>query len=524
MILRLHRIAALLSTALAPLPACIFAGADDGDTDAAASSEGGSDSGGTTDANTSGSTSAADSTGGTGDTGDTGDPPSGGVRHGCPIDKPQKVYGWALDAKAVLDSDETWTPDNVYLVFGPLSVPTNLTIEAGTVVCFDYGPPGADGSGEPPPGELRMLDGGSLTANGTADAPVVFTAKSEGTEAEQLYWSGISTTGLELLSLHHLKLYNGGLSAGGKPLRVGHDNGLGPAVELDEVTIYSSQHLGIELLNDKGLAPGSHLTLYNFAEEYVAKYENEGDWADYFDHGYAVLRVNVYGASTIDESTFSVGPDAGIPPATRYVQIDHAEGAIVDRDYTLHRLQQGLTWRTLSNELLSATCTIDPGTTVAIANEGTWYIGDKGGCSGPGSLVALGTADAPIRFVNDAAWNRLDPTDPAAASPGITINSCAFADTAFDHVVFDGLGARSAATINACNPDTDGWHGELNFLYSGDGQDREGPPVTNATFTNGFGNAVRMATGAHITTDYEDPAMGNVFEGFEGDKPAICRG
>src|SRR4051812_26241633 len=92
--------------------------------------------------------------------GDAGTPPgedggpiaNGPVRAACPIDKPQKVYGFALNAKSTLDVEETWTPDNVYLVFGPFHLEKKLTIKAGTVVCFDYGPPGADGSAEPPPG------------------------------------------------------------------------------------------------------------------------------------------------------------------------------------------------------------------------------------------------------------------------------------------------------------------------------------------------------------------------------------
>src|SRR5258708_10402864 len=75
-------------------------------------------------------------------------------RFECPTEKPQKVYGWAMNAKAVLEKPETWTPDHVYLIFGPLSITKGLTIQAGTVVCFDYGPAGADGSAAPPPGNI----------------------------------------------------------------------------------------------------------------------------------------------------------------------------------------------------------------------------------------------------------------------------------------------------------------------------------------------------------------------------------
>src|SRR4029077_3312282 len=110
--------------------------------------------------------------GGGGGGGSSGGPV--GERYGCPTNLPQKSYGWLPGDKITLDSDETWTPDSVYKIFGPLSVPTTLTIQAGTVVCFDSGPPGADENPEGPPGELRIQDGGALEVLGTASQHVVF--------------------------------------------------------------------------------------------------------------------------------------------------------------------------------------------------------------------------------------------------------------------------------------------------------------------------------------------------------------
>ncbi len=65
-------------------------------------------------------------------------------RYACPLQKPQKIYGHAINAKTVIEADEVWTPNNVYLVFGPFHVKGSLTIQAGTVVCFDFGPPGTE--------------------------------------------------------------------------------------------------------------------------------------------------------------------------------------------------------------------------------------------------------------------------------------------------------------------------------------------------------------------------------------------
>lgn len=444
---------------------------------------------------------------------DGGSVDQGPTRYACPIDKPQKVYGWAVNAKSTIDAPETWTPDNVYLVFGPLSVEKPLTIQAGTVVCFDYGPPGANGSAEPPPGEMILGTGGAIDAQGTADKHVVFTAKSDGKGPEQLYWKGLTAmSGWTGFKLVYSDVYNGGLSAGGAPLEVYADNGLAPPVDWQNVKVYSSQRVGIKMLAEKGFTPETKLTFVNFADEYVEKYANDANYKDYYDHGYSVLRVSHYGAGSIKYGMFDIGDPAKVPPASRYVQLDHVEGAIVSKNYTLHKLPSGLAWRNVQNELLDATLTIDPGTRIAVANGGTWYIGDKGGCSGAGSMIAVGTAEEPITFTNDIPYQGQAEKAPVK-SPGLTINPCAFASTKFDHVVFDGLGGQSAVSVS-CKGEHPTWAGEINFLYSGDGVDREGPPITHSTFKSSAGYGVLRVDGAHITTDYTKAELGNSFEGF----------
>src|SRR5713101_6358762 len=111
-------------------------------------------------------------------------------RYSCPLQKPQKIYGHAINAKTVIEADETWTPNNVYLVFGPFHIKGSLTIQAGTSVCFDYGPPGAESNPEPPPGALNIEVGGTLKVLGTADKHVVFAQKN----AAHQYWAGLYFT------------------------------------------------------------------------------------------------------------------------------------------------------------------------------------------------------------------------------------------------------------------------------------------------------------------------------------------
>src|SRR5260370_39504796 len=89
-------------------------------------------------------------------------------RFSCPLQKPQKVYGHAINAKTVIEADETWTPNNVYLVFGPFHVKGSLTIQAGTSVCFDYRPPRTGSYPEPPPRPPNSEAGSGLHVLGPA--------------------------------------------------------------------------------------------------------------------------------------------------------------------------------------------------------------------------------------------------------------------------------------------------------------------------------------------------------------------
>jgi hypothetical protein len=115
-----------------------------------------------------------------------GDGDGAADRHTCPAGKPELAYGQTPGAKVTIDKPETWTPDDVYIVGGPLHVSATLTIQAGTVVCFTFGPPGTDGHSEPPPGALDVELGGGLVVLGTADKHVVFTSTDTGN-----WWGGI---------------------------------------------------------------------------------------------------------------------------------------------------------------------------------------------------------------------------------------------------------------------------------------------------------------------------------------------
>ena len=76
---------------------------------------------------------------------------------------------------ANITTDTTWTADNTYLLDKPVFVTNGakLTIEPGTVIL------GEENTGTGTFGSLVVTRGAQLVADGTADAPIVFTARAE---------------------------------------------------------------------------------------------------------------------------------------------------------------------------------------------------------------------------------------------------------------------------------------------------------------------------------------------------------
>ncbi|MDH4200626.1 MAG: hypothetical protein OEV66_09635, partial [Spirochaetia bacterium] len=87
----------------------------------------------------------------------------------------------------VMEKDETWTSDHVYMVIGRRSTGKHtLNIEAGTTVCFTTGPMDV-GS---PRGNISVDGGGTLNINGTAQNHVTLTRWYDLSVGE-VEWMGI---------------------------------------------------------------------------------------------------------------------------------------------------------------------------------------------------------------------------------------------------------------------------------------------------------------------------------------------
>jgi hypothetical protein len=89
-----------------------------------------------------------------------------------------------VDVSADVGADTTWTVDNVYHVTTLVYVTGGtLTIEPGTVVAGDFG------------SALAVTKTGRIAANGTADAPVIFTSSKAFGTRRRGDWGGIVLLG-----------------------------------------------------------------------------------------------------------------------------------------------------------------------------------------------------------------------------------------------------------------------------------------------------------------------------------------
>src|SRR5690606_9324693 len=100
--------------------------------------------------------------------------------------------GEEIRVSGILQADEQWTAENVYILDGKVVVGegTTLTIEAGTII------KGAEGQ-ETLASALVVDQGGRLMAEGTPTKPIIFTSELDGIEpGETTGTLGTSDTGL----------------------------------------------------------------------------------------------------------------------------------------------------------------------------------------------------------------------------------------------------------------------------------------------------------------------------------------
>ncbi|MCY4780144.1 hypothetical protein ORI89_10810 [Sphingobacterium sp. UT-1RO-CII-1] len=202
--------------------------------------------------------------------------------------------------KGIIKSNETWTADKVYLLDGRVVVDegVTLTIEPGTIIKAENGQ-GSNATA------LIVDRGAKLIANGTADKPIIFTAKLDGikrgekastlkvTDAGQ--WGGVIMLGNAPISVANAEgiAYIEGIPAGQS---YGEYGGKNPTDNSGSLKYVSIRFSGVALENNseiQGLTlggVGSGTTIEN-----IEIFSNKDDGIEWFGGTVNVKNVLIYG-------------------------------------------------------------------------------------------------------------------------------------------------------------------------------------------------------------------------------------
>jgi hypothetical protein len=445
---------------------------------------------------------------------DAGEDGGGGLAYyPCPVDKPQQIRGYAINAPQELEADETWTADNVYMVLGKFRTgPYTLTIEPGTVVCFGYEQT-APVYGSPMHGGIEVSSGGAIKALGTTTQHVIFTSI---VEAE--WWGGVRyKSGFDASStLKYVDFYKAGASSGGEPIELALSDEDAPLLDVQNVTLHLLQRLGVKVLG-KGFTPQSRI--------HVASYAPYPSDPTYFDD-YHVLQMEFFGAVTVTKEMFTLGDD--VPDQVRHLRLHQWQ---IWKDATFRELSMPYQFPddlAIPGNGGPATLTLEPGVVVQMRDR--FQIGNT--ANALGNLVAVGTAAKPIVFTSVyAAPSTVNGQTPAAGDWNAIMFIPGSFDPAvskFEHVVFDYGAGTGRDTIYTCQDKTGQAWGAVTYNRSLVGGGYRGAPIKNSTFKNakfygvrGYCNYDQDPTKPELSdcllTNYTEASLNNQFIGFDND-------
>lgn len=241
-----------------------------------------------------------------------------------------------------------------YRINGDISVaaPANLTIQPGVTLKFASG------------ADLNIRQGASLTADGTADRPIVFT----GQEALPGFWSGIvfqySNSGWN--SLSHAILEYGGIGSHESMLMTQSTRSSPTRLAVSNVIMRHSESAGFDFDGDTILTS--------------------------FDNNTVTLNGSVGTVSMPAADAITIGNSLSGNTDDR-IYIDNGN---IDVDESVVLANLGIPW---SARLLSVegSLTVASGTDVVFRSQGQLIV------RGTGTLTATGTTDAPILLRGDEA-------------------------------------------------------------------------------------------------------------------------
>lgn len=365
---------------------------------------------------------ATDGTSGTGTTGEPG---------ACPalLDDlsglPETVHGAPVEE---VDQDTVWAAaDSPHVVDGVVRVRAGatLTVEPCAVVLM----------GE---GAQIAVEEGTLAAQGTADAPILFDRRDGGR------WGYLLAEEAGVVRLAHATLRGGGsdsVTYDGATV-VGDGPTGGPYVEnvfVQNVTVEDSAGYGIFMRRYAAFAPGSeNLTI-------------RGAGADLVQQAPRPLRIDVMAAGTIPTGTYTGNAvdEIELDPELEVVQ----DTTIPNRGVPyLVGGGGGITVaRQVDDPGPVPVLTIEPGVTLRfpnVPNSSALTVGGNANPPRPGSLVAMGTAEAPIVFTS------AEPEPAPGDWIGIMLPAGAGtpdSEVRLDHVEIAYAGAENGVGGYACH-------------------------------------------------------------------------
>lgn len=430
----------------------------------------------------------------------------------CPTEKPQKIYGAAINAKKILDSDETWTKDNVYIVFGRFSVGKNaLTIQAGTTVCFEDD---QINPSEEIAGEIDLEDGGAVKMLGSDAEHVVLTSLSGN------HWGGVSASfAYKAIELVYTDFYKAGRGGGSPAVNTLNGSDTAPAVKLQHVGFHQLQNKGINIGNRSGLSPDSVDVVFH---DYVSTTTSSA-------YQYPALTIDPIAAGTLTEAMIDM-KSPGVPTYARVIAL--ATGGLT-KSVTWRKIRD-IPYRTSAGGLQiplgtftgpMVTLTLEPGVTIRVFGSNPIRVGAPVGSSGlpTGNLVALGTAAQPITFTSNEVGT--DLTKPAPGdwqSVFFYVGGFEPNVTKLDYVIFEYGGKTPPMdAVYNCHDGLSNMGAEVILMTPPVPGPYVGPRITNAAFSKSGGQAIRSRDngGDYLSTDYTDASLTNQFVGFGGTNP-----
>lgn len=513
---------------LAPLAASLACTVQPGDTDSetTATTPPSSDPSTTSDTGDLPTTGEPGETGETGETGSTGDPvPTTGETTDptatgettdtttgdepvyqpivCPDPNPFSPGPNSVSVQGtLLQSDEHWTADNVYLIFDDFKVTHHvLTIDPGTVICMSNTAQLFVGDGGPDPGEIHI--------NGTAEAPVTITsfASSMDPNLPDYPHRGIKFDTYQQSTISYLNVWYGGGAQWAFELTntARDDESMEQPTKpllLDHVTIGGVRSKGLRIGPEAGIDAASSITLTDFAPDPNSPAPDAVAELNYY------AEKSVMAAFTYDKAT--------IPPEAQKIRlVTSAPPLILDHDVEI--TDGGLPYYTefgplsidAENDQSSATLTIGPGVTMHM--RGLINVGD----AHEGNLVINGTAERPVVLTS------AEPTPGPGDWGGILFNVFDPTISKIEHaqILYGGLSNPMDTHVGRCGEDFQG-----TLMIFGTGMPYDGPAIsdTEIAFSPSSGIVSNASDSmVQLSTDYADPALNITFHDIAGEDLVI---